>query len=353
MVAWQQARGHVVEVAFGELTEPAEFEGSEIHIVPALRRGINPATDAVALRHLRRLTRAGAFDVVHTHQAKAGILGRVAARGVAPVLVHSLHMPSFGAGYSSAESAVFAHAERLCARFTDQFVAVGNELVELYLAAGIGAPADYSVIRSPVELRPYLDLRESTAEDRAAARRELSLDPEVPVAVVAGSLERRKRVALIVARLTPLLRDGLLQLLVAGDGPERAAIEAVVRGGGLDGRVRLRGHLPALTSAFQSADVLVHAARTEGVSQVILQALAAGLPVVATEVEGVREVAGAKVRVARRDGTDLFELVEASLSSGSESAPRASFDPWRVEKVEEELARFDEGLLRAVSAAAR
>lgn len=339
IVAWEARRGYEVAVAVGELTEPSDFAGHEVHVVPELRRSLSPATDARALLTLRRLIRNGGFDVVQTHQSKAGITGRMAARGLARVIVHTIHMPSFGPAYSRPASVAFKQAERYAARFTDHFAAVGVEMCRLYADAGILDASRVTVVRAALDVDAFLDLRRRSPGDRAAARTALGLDPDIPVALAVGTLDRRKRFPLVVEQLEPLLQDDAIQIVIAGDGPDRSDVERAARDRG-HGRVVVCGHINPVTDAFEAADVLVHASETEGVPQVTVQALAAGMPVVATEMEGLREVGGAEVVVCRRDGADLASAVVATLDAPPAPPLPQAFDEWRTESVDRQLARL-------------
>ncbi|TMD81815.1 MAG: glycosyltransferase family 4 protein, partial [Chloroflexi bacterium] len=109
---WELNHGHEVHLALGSKQLPSGFPaGIHLHVVPDLVRGLNVVRDLRANRDLGVLIRRLQVDVVHTHYSKAGILGRIAARGQTPVLVHTVHMASFGSGYPRALSLLFRAAE--------------------------------------------------------------------------------------------------------------------------------------------------------------------------------------------------------------------------------------------------
>src|SRR5207245_11680235 len=113
-------------------------------VVPHLVRPVHPWKDWRALRRLAALLRTQRPDIVHTHSGKAGILGRLAARRArVPVIVHTIHGPSFGAFQGRLPNAVFARAEHFAARVTTHFVVVADAMRDQYLARGIGRPAQY------------------------------------------------------------------------------------------------------------------------------------------------------------------------------------------------------------------
>jgi hypothetical protein len=129
-------------VVIGPESDPGQIAAleaqCEVVVCPALVRPVAPAGDLAALAYLTKLTRRGGFDVVHTHQAKAGLLGRVAA-GLArtPVVYHSASMASFGPGYGRVESTIFAVSERVTAPLVDAFFVVGDDLASRLAANGV------------------------------------------------------------------------------------------------------------------------------------------------------------------------------------------------------------------------
>ena len=313
-----------------------------VHVVPSLVRDLSPVRDLLTLRALRGLISDRRFDIVHTHQSKAGILGRLAARGIAPVIVHTIHMAPFGPAYGTAASAVFVRAERMCARWTDVIVSVGEELRSGNIAAGIGRPAQYTVIRSPIDVAAFVALRARPAEARVTARQRLGIDGSGKLVVVVASLEPRKRVDLIFRELAPLVRGEEVRLAIAGDGPERDRLSAQAAALNIAGGVHFLGHVSDIPGLLSVADLLVHAATVEGVPQVTLQALAAGVPVVATEMIGLREVPGATIRIVPSSGDGLRGSVVAALAESPVPVAIDAFDAWTDAGVDRSLAALHE-----------
>src|SRR5215471_5626954 len=126
-------------------------------IVPELARAISPWKDYRALQHLARLFRSRRPHIVHTHSGKAGILGRMAAaRARVPIIIHTIHGPSFGAFQNGAANWLFLSAERYAGRLTTHFVVVADAMKRQYLAAGIASPQQYTKILSGFDLSPFL-----------------------------------------------------------------------------------------------------------------------------------------------------------------------------------------------------
>jgi glycosyltransferase involved in cell wall biosynthesis len=351
-LAWEVEAGAEVHLVVGGVEPSADVpEGVRVRRLPELVRNPSPGADLRAIVALSGLIGALRPDVVHTHQSKAGILARLAARGRVPVVVHTIHMASFGPGYSRATSCAFAAAERHCGRFTDFFVAVGDELRSRYVQARIGRAERYAVIRSPVQAERFLDTRSLTPSERACLRHRLGLGAETPVLVAAGLLERRKRFDLAIRQLSSLLSRTSAVLVVAGAGPEEAGLRDLAARAGVGASVRFTGFVENLPEYLAVSDLLVHTSLTEGVPQVVVQSLAAGLPVLATETVGLREVMAPPVTVIPAAGCQLGPTAERLLSSSRPApVPALRVRPWTDEAVRQATARFHEHLCAAVSA---
>lgn len=271
----------------GELHTETRARGVCHRIEPSLVRAVHPVRDLVALLRLWRLFRNGRWDVVHTHSSKAGILGRLAARlaGV-PHVVHTVH----GWGFTPGQSRLVFHAyvalERWCARACDVLVVVGNADRDEGLARGIGRPDQYRLIRSGIEVGAFRDVRVEAGD----VRRRLGVPPDAFVVGCVGRLSAQKAPLDLVDAFGRLAAGHPhAHLVLVGDGPLRGAVEEAVARAGLGARVHLTGlrrDVPELLRAF---DVLALSSRWEGLPRVFPQAMAAGLPIVATRVAGAAD----------------------------------------------------------------
>lgn len=344
LAGWQRRNGHQASLVVGESSDTTRAPSwLPVEVVGGLVREPAPAADLRALRAVRRILVRERPDVVHTHQSKAGIVGRLAAVRRVPVTVHTVHMASFGPSYGRT-SRVFEGTERVCARFTDVFVSVGDELRDTYLDRGMGRPERFVVVRSPVRLESFLAVRDWGDERRRAGREGLGLPAGAAVLLSVGFLERRKRHDLLLRRLRPLLGSGRAVLVVAGTGERLPELEGLARELGVDSSVRFLGHVDGVEEVFGVADVLVHTSAVEGVPQVVVQALAAGLPVVATETEGLREVPGSPVRIVDRSGSELLSAVEAAISRPDAPVARERLEQWTEASIEGQIGELH-GLL--------
>jgi glycosyltransferase involved in cell wall biosynthesis len=253
----------------------------------SLRREVSPLEDLRATMRLRRVIRRGRYDVVITHQSKAGVVGRLAAATAGrPAVIHSLSMASFGPGYGTASSAVFRALERGLAPVTAAYAVVGKDLARRYTRIGIPEQKCH-VIRSGVPLRAPVPVEEARGRVHAV----LGVPRCRPLVVYVGSLERRKgaaEIAPFLAALVALCPDAFLA--VAGEGPLHATVEAELAALGLTANAGLLGYVSPVHDLIQAAGVVVLLSRAEGISQVLIQAASVGTPFVAYGVDGTTEL---------------------------------------------------------------
>ncbi len=304
-----QARlGHEVHLAFGPIYGPegsmlrrvrdfrtAEGRRIRAHEVPDLIRAIHPLRDTRALLQLVRLLRELDPDIVHTHSSKAGILGRLAAwrirrtRGTRPAIVHTIHGPPFHRFLPPRTNALYALAERIAARRCDRIVSVADAMTLQFLERGIGRPEQYTTVRSGMEIEPFLRARDTRDHERAA----LGLTPEdFAVATVARLAELKGHDDLLNALADDLRDDPHLKLLWIGDGWWRERLLARARELRIDGSIITTGLVDPerIAPLLGAADLLVHPSYREGLPRAVTQAMLAGVPVIATDIDGTPEI---------------------------------------------------------------
>jgi glycosyltransferase involved in cell wall biosynthesis len=269
----------------GPLVERARAAGVEVVVLPALRAPIAPGHDLLALRQLTVLLRRGRFDVVHTHCAKAGTLGRIAAQRIgAPLTVHTYHGFPFHQFQSPARRAAYVTVERRLGRVTDRALCVGAGVAAEAARRGLVAPERIRVIGVVVDHDGPVRCRES----RAAARRTLGLPCDATVVGTVGRLTYQKAPEDFLAALAALRGRNLIGVWIGGG--ELADRTAALAGATPEVRVLFVGErtdVPALLPAF---DVFAMASRYEGLPTAIVEAMVAGVPVVATAVNAVPDV---------------------------------------------------------------
>ena len=258
-------------------------------LVPELVRPVSPWQDYLAWKRLTELFRGRQPDIVHTHSGKAGILGRLAAAhaGV-PIILHTIHGPSFGPFQGPLANSLFRNAERYAARVTTHFVVVADAMKRLYLDASIGRAEQYTKIFSGFPLEPFL-----TSTNHLQLRARFGLAPDD---IVVGKIARLFKlkghedllaVAPGLVRICPKIR-----FLLIGDGPWRGGFERQVRSLGLEKHVVFAGLVApaAVPPLVGIMDMLVHLSLREGLPRALPQALAAARPVIAYDADGAREV---------------------------------------------------------------
>lgn len=258
-------------------------------IVPKLVRPVCPWNDGLALIQLTRLFLQRKPDIVHTHSGKAGVLGRLAAKlaGV-PVIIHTVHGPSFGPAFGPLSNLCFRSAERIAASCTTSFVTVAEAMTEQYLAAGIGHRDQYQPIYSGFQLDPFI-----TAQNDAALRAELGLTPDdFVVGKIARLFDLKGHDDLFAVAPELVWRCPHLKFLFVGDGEWRGRFEQMACDLGLQKHFIFAGLVPPneVPRYVGVMNMLVHLSRREGLPRALPQAMAAGKPVVAFDCDGAREV---------------------------------------------------------------
>jgi len=281
-----------VHVAFGK--SQGEPSGIAPHVrtiaVPSLVRELAPTLDMRTLATLIRQLHTERYDIVHTHNSKAGVIGRVAARLVrVPVIVHTAHTISFAASANGLVNRLYQFSDMACAPFTTRIVTVSRLNTERYLNAGIGKPEQYLTIYSGVEVQRYLDRSE-----RESCRTELGLDPQSVLILWIGRLNRQKDpLTFVYAARQIATRLPQARFVIIGDDPLGESLEPKVREEvkrlGLEGVIKLLGYRPDVHRFLAAADLVLHTSLYEGLGRSVIETMLSGVPIVATSVDGVME----------------------------------------------------------------
>jgi glycosyltransferase involved in cell wall biosynthesis len=255
--------------------------------VPGLGRPVSPVADLRSLVFLARFFRAYRPHVVHTHTAKAGTLGRLAARltGV-PVIVHTYHGHVFRGYFSPPMIRVFLAIDRWLARSTTRLLAVSESVKRDLEQLRIGGAGQIAVVPLGLELGRFLD-----GDQRAGAlRRELGAEGRPLVGMVARLVPIKRHDDFIAAGVRVSARVSDILFVVVGDGERRAELEAAASRVGLADRMRFLGWRRDLDAIYADLDVVVLTSANEGSPVSLIEAMAAARPVVATAVGGVPDL---------------------------------------------------------------
>jgi len=315
-------RGHQVTLITGpalgpegQLFDHAARQPYRLVKINSLRRAINPFYDFLAYYKIKKLLGQLDPDVVHTHSAKAGILGRWAAdairnqtsdaccgtlaklrqaqmcRTARPHIVHTIHGLAFHPYQAAWRNRFYLAIERAAAKRTDAFISVAQAMTDQALAVGIGRPEQYTKIFSGLETARYLNPPAENAIDQT--RRQLNIPPQAIVITSVARLTHLKGHQYIIEsakKLAPAFPDAVW--LFVGDGRLRQKLETKIKQAKLADRFRLTGLVPPekIAGLLHASDIVVHCSLREGLARALPQALLCARPVISFDVDGAREV---------------------------------------------------------------
>jgi glycosyltransferase involved in cell wall biosynthesis len=331
----------------GHLTDRAQEAGMRVVIEPCLVSPIAPRRDATALSRLTEICRRDAFDVVHTHSAKAGALGRIAARraGV-PVVVHTYHGFPFHDFQDPVRHAAYVAIERRLSRITDYVLAIGTGVAAEALRRGLARPTNLRTVAPVVESETV----PRDACSRAAARALLGLPDDVPVVGTVARADHQKAPEHLLAALARMHTPDALVAWV-GDGPLLEQLRKRAADLGLGDRFLMLGERSDVAHILPAFDVFALPSRYEGLPCAIVEAMRCGIPVVATSVNSVPDlvvpgVSGVLVPPGRPDA--MAEALDGvlgdpalaeRLSEGGRERAGESYDAERLSEVLDDVYR--------------
>ncbi|MFA5164104.1 MAG: glycosyltransferase family 4 protein [Candidatus Omnitrophota bacterium] len=269
----------------------ADTKGVKPVIIPELCRSINPVKDLRAFIAIFRAIKEFKPDIVHTHTAKAGALGRAAAvlAGV-PVRIHTFHGHIFDGYFSKLQAAVFLAIERVLACFTKYIIVVSeaqkSDIAEKYRIAGENK---IKVVPLGLELEKYAAIGGRDGN----LRKELGIGDGAVLVSIIGRLVPVKNHRMFVDAAKIALSGTPapdMRFVIVGDGEERTELEAYAAGAGLEGRIVFHGWKEDMAGVYADSDIVALTSLNEGTPVALIEALASGRPVVSTDVGGVRDV---------------------------------------------------------------
>ena len=302
----------------GSLESEAAAAGARLVHVPYLRRPVAPLDDLRALVWLYRYFRREKPAIVATHLAKAGTVGRLAAAlaGV-PVRVHTFHGHVLDGYFGRVSTAVFTWMERFLGRLTTQFVAISPEIAADLDRLGIGRGKTTIV-------RLGLDLDHLAGHPRGGLRGELGVPADAPLVGIVGRLVPIKSHELFLAAAERVLREHAdVHFAIVGDGELWGALHRQVRERGLERSVHFSGWRSDLAAVYADLDVAVCCSRNEGTPVSLIEASAAGRPVVGTQVGGIPDIITPGVTgllVPSGDAASLASAIEELVANPGKRA---------------------------------
>lgn len=317
-------RSYEVSLVYGQTVSPAEslINVAENHVVrlvslPCLVREISPGQDVRAFLAILRHLRSFKPDIVHTHSSKAGFLGRWAAwLARVPYIVHTPHGHIFYGYYGRGRSAFFRTMEKVTAWITDRLVTLTDLETEQHLECGIGRREQFVTIHSGVDIDRFA----GEAPGREAARERLEIPQGAFCIGSAGRLVDIKNFSLLIEALGILQRNepGRYCLAILGEGPLRESLVSQAESHGVGESVLLPGWADSMEMLYPAFDVFALSSKNEGMGRVLVEAMAARVPVVATSVGGVPELLGGGeygMLVPSGDATAMVEAIKQLAGS--------------------------------------
>ncbi len=295
-----------------------------LRIVPELLRPIRLLTDWRALGRLRDIFLKDRPDIVHTHSGKAGVLGRLAAaRARVPVVIHTIHGPSFGAFQGPVPNSIFRYAEQRAAKATTHFVTVADAMRDQHLPPVLDVRNNTHEFSAGSDLEPFLE-----AKNDLQLRRQLGLAPEDIVVGKIGRLVPLKGHDNLLAVASQLVQESArLKFLLVGDGPWRDRFERHAESLGLKRHFVFTGLVPpeSVARLVGIMDLVVHLSSREGLARALPQALAAGRPIIAYDCDGASEVC--------LDGQTGFLIKRGDLEALRQKILQLAADPGLRERL--------------------
>ena len=319
-------RGYDTTLVAGSLArgeDSMEFVARELGIeathLPELRRDIAPIRDLQATVRLARLIRRLRPDILHTHTAKAGAVGRMAALLVGdarpPIVVHTFHGHVLRGYFGPRLSYGFRLLERWLAKRTDALVAVSPEVRDELVRLGVAPAEKFTVVRVGIELRE----RVADLDGRAETRRLLGIADDSFTVGWVGRMTGVKRTSDVLLAFKRLRERGVDAVLcMIGDGPERGQLERRAHELGIMKRTLFLGYQEHVAPYYAALDAMILPSGNEGTPVSAIEALAAGRPVVATRVGGLPDVV--------REGEDGFLVTPGAVDELADRLERLAAD---------------------------
>ena len=271
----------------GPLDDLAEQHGIAVRPIKNFVSEMSLFKDLHALWQVYRLLRKRKYDLIHTHNSKGGFIGRLAARFAGrPPVIHGVHGFAFHENEKWLRRTLFFALEKLARRWSARIICISQPLVELWVQRKLASPEKIRMIYSGIDIREFRNVN-----SRKKIRRELGLQPDqIAVGQVSKLWEGKGHEDIINA--CPLIFTEIpdLKMFFIGDGPIRNKLEEMVYKNGLQERIIFLGHCDNIAEVTSALDIAVLASHFEGMGRVILEAMATGLPVVATRVGGIPDL---------------------------------------------------------------
>jgi glycosyltransferase involved in cell wall biosynthesis len=294
--------------------------GAEVPVtyVPSLRRAIHPWRDLQSYSAIKNILRDFQPDVVHTHSAKGGMLGRLAATALnIPAVVHTVHGAPFHPYQGRGARELFRQCEKYAARRCHRLLSVADAMTDLMVDAHVAPREMFTTIYSGMDVEPLLHAN----VHRARVRAEFGFTPEqVVVGKIARLFHLKGHEYVVAAAAQAVKACPHLRFLFVGDGILRESLDEMIREAGLEEHIVFTGLVPPsrIPELVGAMDAIVHASLREGLARALPQSLIAGKPAISYDIDGAREVV--------ISGETGFLLEPKSIAPMSEAMVRLASD---------------------------
>ena len=271
----------------GPLVDLAKQNGITVRPIKNFISEMSLFKDLHALWQVYRLLRRSKYDLIHTHNSKGGFIGRLAAKlAGGPPVIHGVHGFAFHENESWIRRTLFFALEKMARNWSARIICISQPLVDLWVQRRLAPREKIRMIYSGIDIGEF-----GNVGSRNKIRKELGLKPgQIAVGQVSKLWEGKGHEDIINAcpRIFSEIPD--LKVFFIGDGPIRSRLEKMVYKNGLQERVVFLGHCNNIAEITSALDIAVLASHFEGMGRVILEAMAAGIPVVATRVGGIPDL---------------------------------------------------------------
>jgi glycosyltransferase involved in cell wall biosynthesis len=309
-----------VETGEGDFMAWQQDKPQRMILLPDLRRNPDAPNDLRALWALFCLIRKLRPDIVHTHMAKAGTLGRIAAHlaGV-PVIVHTYHGHVLHGYFAPGKERVFCIIEWLLALISTRLIAVSDSVKQELLRLRIGKPSQYRIIPLGLSVERYLACEALQGQ----LRRELGIAATDPLIGIVARLAPIKRHENLIQAADEVVRQlPNVRFLLVGDGEQRQVLEQMTREKRLQDNVKFLGWRSDLDRVYADCDVVALTSANEGLPVSLIEAMASARPVVATRVGGVPDLVRAGITGVLVDPEDPQAFARALIAVMQDGALR-------------------------------
>ena len=265
----------------GYLLDAAKEIGVETFYLPSLNRALNPYQDYLAFTEIKNVLKISKPNLLHAHSSKAGILGRLAAKTLGIDSVFTAHGWVFAEGSAWYSKMLGISLEKAVATITKKIITVSDADMSLALTYRITKKEKLVSIHNGIGdlLLPHVSR---------------DLNEKVCIICVAR-LSRQKNIECLLSAVHKLKNDAPFSLKIVGDGPKRSVLERKTKKMGLENIISFSGAVNNIPAMLHKADIFVLSSNWEGLPISIIEAMRAGLPVVATDVGGVSELVENKI----------------------------------------------------------